>query len=140
MNKKTIQSSLLNDGDEGEVLKRASSSFGGVAVSINPSSFIRIQNSRGTTVVTNSTLLATRPGLLVLNAILLISGNKKLNCTHAAVGLMDYHHRQLFNEKYRPKGFCHAIRRPQHYPEGTLSLESRNEKGDYRPVPCLVHF
>ena len=51
---------------------------------------------------------------------------------------MDYHHRQLFNEKYRPKGFCHAIRRPQHYPEGTLSLESRNEKGDYRPVPCLV--
>ena len=32
LNKKTIQSSLLNDGDEGEVLKRASSSFGGVAV------------------------------------------------------------------------------------------------------------
>ena len=32
LNKKTIHRSLLNDGDEGEVLKRASSSFGGVAV------------------------------------------------------------------------------------------------------------
>ena len=51
---------------------------------------------------------------------------------------MNYHQRNLYNEEYRPKGFCHAVRRPGHYPEGTLSLEARDEKGDYHPVPCLV--
>ena len=51
---------------------------------------------------------------------------------------MNYHHRNLFNKKYAPKGFCHAVRRPNHYPEGTLALEQQDEKGDYHPVPCMV--
>jgi len=51
---------------------------------------------------------------------------------------MNYHHRNLFNKQYAPKGFCHAVRRPAHYPEGTLSLEQRDDKGDYHPVPCMV--
>ena len=51
---------------------------------------------------------------------------------------MNYHHRNLFATKYAPKGFCHAVRRPNHYPEGTLSLEQRNDKGEYQPVPCMT--
>jgi hypothetical protein len=36
---------------------------------------------------------------------------------------MTFHNRRLFNEQYRPKGFCFAVRRPDHHPEGTLAIE-----------------
>jgi len=51
---------------------------------------------------------------------------------------MDYHHRQLFDATHAPRGFCQAIRRVDHCPEGTLTLEQQDEKGDYQPVPCFV--
>lgn len=36
---------------------------------------------------------------------------------------MVYHNRLLFQEDYRPKPFCHAIRRPGYSPEGTIDLQ-----------------
>jgi hypothetical protein len=41
---------------------------------------------------------------------------------------MQYHNRKMFRAEYEPKPFCYAIRRPDHYPEGTMSIEttSRN--------------
>eukprot|EP00012_Vannella_robusta_P001713 CAMPEP_0206186944 /NCGR_PEP_ID=MMETSP0166-20121206/2702_1 /ASSEMBLY_ACC=CAM_ASM_000260 /TAXON_ID=95228 /ORGANISM="Vannella robusta, Strain DIVA3 518/3/11/1/6" /LENGTH=889 /DNA_ID=CAMNT_0053602421 /DNA_START=1 /DNA_END=2667 /DNA_ORIENTATION=- len=37
---------------------------------------------------------------------------------------MAYHNRKLFKYEYIPEVFSHAIRRPQHYPEGIVALES----------------
>lgn len=36
---------------------------------------------------------------------------------------MRFHNRRLFGEEYRPKPFNYAIRRPDHYPDGVLSIE-----------------
>ncbi len=33
-----------------------------------------------------------------------------------------FHNRKLFKAAYAPRPFCYAIRRPDHYPEGTLSI------------------
>lgn len=48
---------------------------------------------------------------------------------------MNYHNRQLYRPAFAPKGFCYSVRRPDHYPEGVLSLED----SDDQPVPttCL---
>lgn len=37
---------------------------------------------------------------------------------------MRYHNRKLYRECFEPKPFCYAIRRPDHYPEGVISIES----------------
>jgi hypothetical protein len=42
---------------------------------------------------------------------------------------MRFHNRKLFNGEYEPRPFCYAIRRPDHYPEGVLSIESDNNDG-----------
>ena len=49
---------------------------------------------------------------------------------------MAYHNRQLYRSAFAPRGFCYAVRRPDHYPEGTLSIE---DQSDDQPVPttCL---
>ena len=49
---------------------------------------------------------------------------------------MAYHNRQLYLPEFAPRGFCYAVRRPDHYPEGVLSLE---DGADDQPVPttCL---
>jgi len=57
---------------------------------------------------------------------------------HHFAEYMDYHHRQLFSAAHAPRGFCQAVRRVDHCPEGTIALEQQNEKGDYQPVPCFV--
>eukprot|EP01062_Namystynia_karyoxenos_P072277 TRINITY_DN682_c0_g2_i1.p1 TRINITY_DN682_c0_g2~~TRINITY_DN682_c0_g2_i1.p1 ORF type:complete len:1004 (+),score=317.32 TRINITY_DN682_c0_g2_i1:78-3089(+) len=36
---------------------------------------------------------------------------------------MDFHNQRLYRREFRPRGFCYAVRRPDHYPEGTLSIE-----------------
>ncbi|EOD29722.1 hypothetical protein EMIHUDRAFT_442710, partial [Emiliania huxleyi CCMP1516] len=36
---------------------------------------------------------------------------------------MDFHGQRLFKPEYAPKPFCFAVRRPDHYPEGTLTIE-----------------
>lgn len=50
---------------------------------------------------------------------------------------MNFHARKLFKPEYLPKGFCYAIRRPDHYPEGTLSIET-NENSSGNKLPLLT--
>jgi hypothetical protein len=38
---------------------------------------------------------------------------------------MKFHNRKLYREEYQPLPFCFAVRRPKHYPEGTVSIEQR---------------
>jgi gas vesicle protein len=40
---------------------------------------------------------------------------------------MTYHNSRLLKLEYSPKPFCYSIRRPNHYPEGTLSILKTNE-------------
>lgn len=42
---------------------------------------------------------------------------------------MRFHYRKLFKMQYQPRPFCYAIRRPDHYPEGTLSIEAQLADG-----------
>ena len=37
---------------------------------------------------------------------------------------MRFHNRKLFRKAFEPRPFCFAVRRPDHYPEGTVSIES----------------
>ena len=49
---------------------------------------------------------------------------------------MTFHHRKLFKPEFRPQPFSYAIRRPDHDPEGTLSLEV--ERSEAIPIETLV--
>jgi len=40
---------------------------------------------------------------------------------------MVYHNRKLFQPNYQPKQFCNAVRRPEHDPEGVVTIESNGE-------------
>mmetsp|Transcript_232 Transcript_232/g.438 ORF Transcript_232/g.438 Transcript_232/m.438 type:complete len:862 (-) Transcript_232:69-2654(-) len=46
---------------------------------------------------------------------------------------MVFHNRKLFKKEYGPKPFCHAIRRPDHYPEGILSVEMQTPSAGGNP-------
>lgn len=46
---------------------------------------------------------------------------------------MDFHCRKLLKPEYRPQPFSHAIRRPEHAPEGVLSIEA--DRGGTMPDP-----
>lgn len=41
---------------------------------------------------------------------------------------MEFHNRKMFKDEYAPQNFCYAIRRPDHYPEGTLSIVNSENK------------
>ena len=49
---------------------------------------------------------------------------------------MRYHEKRLFADEYGPLPFCYAIRRPGHYPEGTVAIE--NEDND--PIFALTRL
>eukprot|EP01064_Diplonema_japonicum_P021011 TRINITY_DN3055_c0_g1_i1.p1 TRINITY_DN3055_c0_g1~~TRINITY_DN3055_c0_g1_i1.p1 ORF type:complete len:924 (+),score=285.24 TRINITY_DN3055_c0_g1_i1:65-2773(+) len=52
---------------------------------------------------------------------------------------MRFHNRKLFKQEYQPTGFSYAIRRPDHYPEGILSIEESKPDGSMSdPVPTVV--
>uniref|UniRef100_A0A6B2KY13 TerB-C domain-containing protein n=1 Tax=Arcella intermedia TaxID=1963864 RepID=A0A6B2KY13_9EUKA len=52
---------------------------------------------------------------------------------------MRYHNRVLFKAEYLPKGFCYPIKRPDHYPEGVLSIESELNDGSLpQSIPTVV--
>ena len=51
---------------------------------------------------------------------------------------MVFHNRKLFKKEYSPIPFCYAIRRPDHYPDGVLSLEVQNGDSVAEPVPTVV--
>ena len=46
---------------------------------------------------------------------------------------MVFHHRKLFAPEYGPLPFSYAVRRPDHYPEGVLSVEA--DRGSAMPDP-----
>ena len=52
-------------------------------------------------------------------------------------GYMRFHNRKLFRVEYEPKPFCYAVRRPDHYPEGTVSIEGQLDDGSI-PQPILT--
>ncbi|GAX14051.1 hypothetical protein FisN_5Lh025 [Fistulifera solaris] len=41
-----------------------------------------------------------------------------------------YHHKKLFGDKYAPIPFTYAVRRPDHYPDGMLSIENVDSQID----------
>ncbi len=52
---------------------------------------------------------------------------------------MAFHERKLFRADYQPQPFAHAVRRPDHDPEGVLSLEARLGSGSpSAPVSTTV--
>ncbi|HVJ92033.1 MAG TPA: hypothetical protein VM580_19665, partial [Labilithrix sp.] len=51
---------------------------------------------------------------------------------------MDFHHRKLVKEAYRPRPFSYAVRRPDHDPEGVVSVEVDRGKSVPEPVSTTV--
>ncbi len=49
---------------------------------------------------------------------------------------MSFHYRKLYKPEFRPQPFSYAVRRPEHDPEGTLSLEVRRPEAT--PISTLV--
>ncbi len=47
---------------------------------------------------------------------------------------MRFHNQKIYREEYLPKPFCYAIRRPDHYPEGVLSIESSTSPTNTAPI------
>lgn len=64
---------------------------------------------------------------------------------HVDVGdfnqFVSFHYQHLYGAQYAPKPFCFAIRRPNHYPDGILSLEAvgeTNNKESRDPIETFV--
>lgn len=51
---------------------------------------------------------------------------------------MTFHHRKLFKPGYQPQPFSYAVRRPDHDPEGVVSVEARVGRGMPDPIPTIV--
>ena len=52
---------------------------------------------------------------------------------------MKYHNKRYFDIQYAPKPFSYAIRRPNHYPDGIISIERYNEETmKSEPIETLV--
>jgi hypothetical protein len=52
---------------------------------------------------------------------------------------LNFHNRKLYKPAYQPRAFCYAIRRPDHYPEGTLSIEAQLDDGGVaNPISTIV--
>ena len=49
------------------------------------------------------------------------------------------HYRRMFREEYVPRPFVYAVRRPRHYPDGTISIETAAEGGggDGEPIVTI---
>jgi len=63
----------------------------------------------------------------MIRSQLIAAIGKVLNADHFNE-YMIFHNRKLYKEEFAPSGFCFSIRRPDHMPEGTLSIEK--SKGD----------
>ncbi len=51
---------------------------------------------------------------------------------------MEFHSRKLLKPEYRPQPFSYAIRRPEHYPEGVLSVEAKRGSAMADPITTTV--
>ncbi len=53
--------------------------------------------------------------------------------------MQTFHNRKLFRDEYQPQPFSYAIRRPDHYPEGVLSIEAQLADGSIPdPISTVV--
>eukprot|EP00012_Vannella_robusta_P013716 CAMPEP_0206209744 /NCGR_PEP_ID=MMETSP0166-20121206/17093_1 /ASSEMBLY_ACC=CAM_ASM_000260 /TAXON_ID=95228 /ORGANISM="Vannella robusta, Strain DIVA3 518/3/11/1/6" /LENGTH=500 /DNA_ID=CAMNT_0053631203 /DNA_START=92 /DNA_END=1594 /DNA_ORIENTATION=+ len=53
---------------------------------------------------------------------------------------MTYHNRKIFLPEYEPQKFCYAVRRPDHYPEGIVSIDCKLNDGSIsEPISTLVN-
>eukprot|EP00339_Tiarina_fusa_P029718 CAMPEP_0117035768 /NCGR_PEP_ID=MMETSP0472-20121206/25381_1 /TAXON_ID=693140 ORGANISM="Tiarina fusus, Strain LIS" /NCGR_SAMPLE_ID=MMETSP0472 /ASSEMBLY_ACC=CAM_ASM_000603 /LENGTH=748 /DNA_ID=CAMNT_0004745333 /DNA_START=1359 /DNA_END=3605 /DNA_ORIENTATION=+ len=53
---------------------------------------------------------------------------------------MTYHNRKIFKPDYEPQKFCYAVRRPDHYPEGIVSLDCKLNDGSIsEPISTMVN-
>lgn len=71
----------------------------------------------------------------------LIAAIGKVIRPHDFDQFMSFHLKRLFNPQYTPKPFMYAIRRPNHYPDGLLSIEvNEDERHDNKlqPVETMV--
>lgn len=50
---------------------------------------------------------------------------------------MIFHNRRLFKPEFEPKPFCFAVRRPDHYPEGVVSVNMVAEQTE--PIQTMVN-
>jgi len=50
---------------------------------------------------------------------------------------MEFHEKRLFKTQYTPRPFCYAIRRPNHYPDGTLAIEGAGGLPISTTVRCV---
>jgi hypothetical protein len=56
------------------------------------------------------------------------------------VNYMKFHNRKLYKREFEPKPFSYAIRRPDHSPEGNISIESTTHDGSIsEPIMTSVH-
>jgi len=53
------------------------------------------------------------------------------------INYMKFHCRKLYRKEFEPRPFCYAIRRPDHFPEGIVSIDSVNGNGT-EPVYTTV--
>mmetsp|Transcript_26532 Transcript_26532/g.66759 ORF Transcript_26532/g.66759 Transcript_26532/m.66759 type:complete len:929 (-) Transcript_26532:58-2844(-) len=52
---------------------------------------------------------------------------------------MEYHYRKLYRGEFEPRLFSYAVRRPDHYPEGVLSIEAELADGSLpQPIRTVV--
>ena len=51
---------------------------------------------------------------------------------------MEFHHRKLVKEPYRPRPFSYAVRRPDHDPEGVLAIEAEHGSAMAEPISTTV--
>merc|ERR1712038_119081 len=49
---------------------------------------------------------------------------------------MRFHEKRLFQQEYAPVPFCYAVRRPNHYPEGTIAIEETSDD----PIHTMTRF
>lgn len=51
---------------------------------------------------------------------------------------MEFHNRRLFKPEYQPQPFSHAVRRPEHDPEGTVSIQPGGRFGVTEPIRTMA--
>lgn len=51
---------------------------------------------------------------------------------------MVYHNRKIFKEEYQPRPFSYAIRKPDHFPEGTIGIDVKAGNSVSKPINTLV--
>ena len=73
----------------------------------------------------------------MLESQLLTAIGKDLQASDFEEFFRSYHKKFLIDE-FQPQPFCYSIRRPNHYPDGILSIESENSEKQSEPILTLT--